>query len=260
MRKLKGLVVDDDLGILETIGDMLAVLDHEYECATSALEARQMLAESRYDYVVLDMEIPAKYGGTPLVRNGQSLLTEIRKMHAKETLPVIVITGRMLDKAEYASELLWNGANDFIAKPFPLTGHTLEASIAKFVAESKSAASSKRPEPVSEWLSRSCKHTTTVWKSTAKDGLTREIVLRSTSKLNRVIDCVYEHYRNKECIHHGDFIDRCGWTDKEYFKRENGKGNPRRGPIKNHLSELRQRLGIRSEFAELGIVFYQPEA
>ncbi len=260
MPQCKALVIDDDLGILETIEDMLAVLNHECECVSSALEARELLERNQYDYVVLDMEIPAKYGGTPMVRNGQSLLSEIRKMHGKEKLPVIVITGRLLDKAEYASDLLWHGANDFIPKPFPLSGHTLEASIAKFVTEAQPHAEPHPAEHDAEWISRSFKASTIVWKATARNGREYELALRSASKLNRVMECIYEHYRKKSCIQHGDFIDRCGWTDDEYFKRENGKVNPRRGPIKNHLSELRQNLGIHSEFANIGIMFYQPEA
>lgn len=262
MQRPKGLVIDDDPLILESVDDILSVLNHEKsDGAKSADEARALLEKNKYDYVILDLEIPTRFGTKADVRFGQMFLNEIRKMYAKNELPVIIITGRLVSRAEYAADIMFAGANDYITKPFPQTGHTLEAAVEKLLAEAKRAEESgsvSSPHGAA-WITRKYMHTTTSWKVTARNGQTYEISLRSSSKQNLVLECIFRHYREKKCISHGDFIDQCGWKDKEYFKRENGKSNPKRGAIKNHLSVIRNALHISCEFIDIGIIFFQPE-
>lgn len=263
MTKPKGLVIDDDSLILESVDDILSILNHEKsDGAQSADEARSLLEKNKYDYVILDLEIPTRFGTKADVRFGQMFLNEIRKLYSKDELPVIIITGRLVSRAEYAADIMFAGANDYITKPFPQTGHTLEAAVEKVLAESKRAKESGIVAPPSgaAWITRKYSPTTTSWTITAMNGKTYEIHLRSKSKQNLVLECIFRHYREKKCIPHGDFVDQCGWTDREYFKKENGKLNPKRGVIKNHLSEIRSSLHMDYEFIDIGIIFNQPEA
>ena len=46
----------------------------------------------------------------------------------------------------------------------------------------------------------------------------------------------------------------CQWTESEYFK----DGSSARGAIKNHLSRLREELGIRIESYDGGFRFFGP--
>ena len=120
MAKYKGLIVDDSKGVRTTVAAMLQILGHDSDAAASVEGARELMAEKQYDYMLLDMEIPLADGGEADTAIGPAFLMEIRRTCRKEVFPIIVITGRMLDKAEFAASLLWNGANDFIPKPFPM--------------------------------------------------------------------------------------------------------------------------------------------
>ena len=147
MAKYKGLIVDDSKGVRTTVAAMLQILGHDSDTAASVEGARELMAEKQYDYMLLDMEIPLADGGEADTAIGPAFLMEIRRTCRKEVFPIIVITGRMLDKAEFAASLLWNGANDFIPKPFPMSGHTLEASILKFLEEAERFKTSN-PQPL----------------------------------------------------------------------------------------------------------------
>ncbi|GEM_PF-313519 len=81
-------------------------------------------------YVLLDLEIPVRCGRPARIPNGQNLLEEIRSMSGLENLPVIVMTAHGLDGPDLAVEVMRGGlATDFIRKPFPPKGDTLEKRI-----------------------------------------------------------------------------------------------------------------------------------
>src|SRR5574344_2887132 len=175
MSKYRGLIIDDSKGVRTTVTAMLNILGHDSDAVASVESARTALSDKQYDYVLLDMEIPVSDGGEADTAIGPAFLMEIRRTHRKEAFPVIVITGRMLDKAEFSASLLWNGANDFIPKPFPLTGHTLEASIQRFLEEAErfKAGNPALPPPPTNavgWLTRSHTEKQNVWKKNKKKG------------------------------------------------------------------------------------------
>ncbi|OQA80205.1 MAG: Transcriptional regulatory protein QseB [Lentisphaerae bacterium ADurb.Bin242] len=258
MQKLKALVIDDDPGILDTIEEKLILLQHECDCVGSVSEAQGKLAANSYDYVILDMEIPIRCAGETSIANGKSFLRELRQKYRKDELPIIFITGRELDKIEHVTEVMWNDANDFITKPFAKSGeHTLEASIRRYTAE---AAGRKNAAPSpDDWLSRTVSGGMVAWKTKARNGKWRECSLRESTIQNRLLECIYEFYRKNPMISHFDIMSKCGWHESEYFKRENGKRTPTRGPVKNHVMKLRTQLGIRAEFSEGGINILRPE-
>lgn len=121
------LVVDDSPDILEDVKDRLESLGHTCDCATCQRDARDHLAQNEYSYVLLDLEIPTRYGKPSRIPNGQSLLREIREMEGHELTPIIVMTSHGHDSPDLAVEVFrGNGATDYLKKPFPDLGHTLE--------------------------------------------------------------------------------------------------------------------------------------
>ncbi len=89
-RKLKVLLVEDNAGLLDTLADILRVMDMEVDSALDAPVAFGLLKERKYDVAVVDMVLP-----------GSSGVDVIRKL--KECCPatrIIVCT------AYYNSELL----------------------------------------------------------------------------------------------------------------------------------------------------------
>ncbi|MFO8013232.1 MAG: response regulator [Phycisphaerae bacterium] len=135
------LVVDDSTEVLDDVKDRLESLGHTCDCVTCLQDARDCLGENRYSYVLLDLEIPVRYGRRSRIANGQNLLREIRGMEGYENLPIIVMTSHGHDSPDLAVEVLrGNGAIDYVKKPFPDKGHTL----AKAVQDALAAAGRSR--------------------------------------------------------------------------------------------------------------------
>jgi CheY-like chemotaxis protein len=124
------LVVDDNPAVLEDIKDRLEALDHTYDCAGCLQDAREYLADNRYSYVLLDLEIPVRYGRPSRISNGQELLREIRSIRYHKETPIIVITAHGHDSPDLVIEVLrCDGASDFVKKPFTDNRHSLERAI-----------------------------------------------------------------------------------------------------------------------------------
>ena len=86
MRKLKILVVDDDLGMRTTYQRLLAKIPlHEVVIASDGKEAYEKICEAdpSFDLVITDFNMP--------VMNGGELATALMKTHPE--IPVIMITG-----------------------------------------------------------------------------------------------------------------------------------------------------------------------
>ena len=124
------LVVDDNQDILDDVKDRLESIGHSCDCASCQDRARELLEHHRYSYILLDLEIPVKYGRKSRIQTGQNLLSEIRKIKGYEAIPVIVMTSHGKDSPQLAVEVMrCNGANDYVIKPFVEDGHTLEKAI-----------------------------------------------------------------------------------------------------------------------------------
>lgn len=127
---LHALVVDDSPDILDDVKDRLESMGHTCDCASCQDKAREYLDSSAYSYVLLDLEIPVKYGRKSRLQNGQNLLSEIRKIKGYESIPVVIMTSHGKDSPHLAVEVMrCNGANDYVVKPFSEKGHTLEKAI-----------------------------------------------------------------------------------------------------------------------------------
>lgn len=124
------LVVDDSQEILDDVKDRLESMGHTCDCATCQDKTRVLLDGNTYSYVLLDLEIPVKYGRPSRLQNGQNLLAEIRKIKGYENIPIVIMTSHGKDSPHLAVEVMRNnGANDYVTKPFVDKGHTLENAI-----------------------------------------------------------------------------------------------------------------------------------
>ncbi|MFO0915265.1 MAG: response regulator [Pirellulales bacterium] len=130
--KPKVLIVEDDERIMESIEDTLVSMEHEHDWVTNQHDARLRLRSSEWDYVLLNLEIPAKANrGEAHTEFGYNLLRDIARIKGKGTVPVIVMTANGWDGLNLAADLYANGASEFIAKPFPTKGRTLASVIRK---------------------------------------------------------------------------------------------------------------------------------
>jgi len=116
----------------------------------SAEDARESLATTAYDLLVLDVNLPGE--------SGLSLLSGLRR--DKKTIPVLLLTAR--DAIHHRVEGLNAGADDYLVKPFDL-----DELLARCAALVRRAQSAGQPvitvsdiafEPASGKLEKSGKH------------------------------------------------------------------------------------------------------
>lgn len=115
--KTIGLIIEDDTGIREVLEDRLDSMGFDFHSVGSQTEAMEHFQKRRYDFVLLDLELPIRFGKPTSTQVGRNLLDQIRADERNETTPVIVITAHGGSGPDLAVELMKNGANDFIHKP-----------------------------------------------------------------------------------------------------------------------------------------------
>ncbi len=105
MRHESILIVDDEPGIRELLGQILGDEGYETEAVSSGEEALQVLEKRLYDLILLDIWLPGL--------NGVEVLKRLNA--GGNDVPVIVISGHA--SAEQAVAAIQAGAHDFLEKP-----------------------------------------------------------------------------------------------------------------------------------------------
>ena len=149
MMQPRALVVDDDQDILEDVQERLRGIQHICVPVACLDDARTRLeANEAFDYVLLDLEIPTRYGKPPMTQQGLNLLSFINQ--TQPALPVVVMTAHGHDSSDLPAEVMRHGrAFDYLRKPFARPGdkhRTLEAA-AKAAYEQRVLALSGPVEP-----------------------------------------------------------------------------------------------------------------
>lgn len=117
MSKTIALVIEDDEEIRNIVVERLDSLGHDSDAVGSQSEARKKIENRRYDYILLDLEIPMRFGRPSDIAIGKNVLAEIRSSENNSTTPVLIATAHGHDEPDLAVELMKGGANDFIKKP-----------------------------------------------------------------------------------------------------------------------------------------------
>lgn len=102
------LVVDDNEMNRDMLSRRLARKGHTVEVAESGLRALEMIEETDFDVVLLDIMMPGI--------DGYETLERIRSDRDSGDLPVIMATAK--DQSEDVVAALKLGANDYVTKPF----------------------------------------------------------------------------------------------------------------------------------------------
>ncbi|MBS3735502.1 MAG: response regulator, partial [Phycisphaerae bacterium] len=122
--EVTALVVEDDLDMRDEIEDGLAVLGHGHHWAQSQQEAYELIQRTHYDYVLVDLEIPARTGrGFAKIEYGKKLISQIQRAKGRGRVPVVVMTAHHMHGLNLARELLIHGAMEFLSKPFGDVGN-----------------------------------------------------------------------------------------------------------------------------------------
>jgi DNA-binding NtrC family response regulator len=92
-------------------------------------KARNSLREKRFDYVLLDLELPLRRGRPASLEAGKNLLRDAIANPLIQRVGFIVVTAFGHDTPDLAVEVMKIGAVDFVRKPY----HGLENAIRDFL-------------------------------------------------------------------------------------------------------------------------------
>jgi|SRR5690349_18519897 len=102
------LVIEDDAILADGLAHSLRSLGHAVDCMSKGDEADRALSAQEYDFVILDIELPAL--------DGFEVLRRLRRR--KSNVPVLILTAR--DSVHDRIQGLDLGADDYITKPFEM--------------------------------------------------------------------------------------------------------------------------------------------
>lgn len=109
MGECRILCVDDDIGMLNTIEDILISAGYAVSLAKSGAQALDLLKKGiDYRLVLLDVDMPEM--------DGYETFRAIRALDAAKDTPIIFLTG--MDGSEFEIKGWEYGAADYITKPF----------------------------------------------------------------------------------------------------------------------------------------------
>lgn len=116
------LVIDDDPITRELLSDILCTIDgYRADVAPNGLVGVEKVKENDYEIIFTDLTMP--------VLNGLGVLKEVQKINPK--LPVVVVTG--MSTIDVAINVMKEGANDFITKPFKI--NTITSTVERILGE-----------------------------------------------------------------------------------------------------------------------------
>lgn len=108
---------------MELTLDLLEFYGYDVIQAEDGIKALERLAESKFDLILLDMQLPKM--------DGLEVLERIKKNPATADIPVIAVTAHaMKGSEEYFVEM---GCVDYISKPIDI--HKFRALIDKYIGE-----------------------------------------------------------------------------------------------------------------------------
>ncbi len=108
IRARRVLVVEDELEIAESLGEILGLDGHKVDLADNGKTALKKIAKTDYDLILMDLRMPKM--------DGPTLYRELEKNHPHLCSRVAVVTGDTLEAA--ASDFLKQTGLRWIEKPF----------------------------------------------------------------------------------------------------------------------------------------------
>ena len=109
---MKILVVEDSPQVAETVMDYLELAGHRVDCAYHGQAALQLLAEQRFDVIIMDVMMP--------VMDGLEATKAIRMLEREDAkkIPIIAMTANAFEEDRKAC--LEAGMNEHIGKPIDI--------------------------------------------------------------------------------------------------------------------------------------------
>ena len=108
MKKAQILVVDDESGVRELVGDVLELEGHQVTLAVDGLDALTKIRKQKFDLLILDLNMPKI--------DGLVLLEKVRS--SGDQTPALLLTARR--EKDEVHQGFRVGADDYVTKPFSI--------------------------------------------------------------------------------------------------------------------------------------------
>lgn len=219
----KVLIVEDDLGIRETLSDLIEFLGFECGEAGNGEEALVILKQIRPDLILTDLMMP--------IMDGIALLRILKQTPEYCAIPVIIITANA--DVESRLESYKYGADSCLVKPFNMTELAYQISsliaLRKNLIKKEVVSLSKVEDHFLQYFNNAlneCIHFTSLYEVARVMNMS---TLELQNKLKRFSDKSFEEYvrifkltKSKALIDSGkcnikEAVDRCGFESLEYF-------------------------------------------
>ena len=102
------LLVEDEPGLVLTLGDRLRAQGHRVDSAADGQTGFEMAAGSAYDLIILDLMLPRK--------TGMEVCRDLRQQGVSTPILMLTARGQTADKVAG----LKTGADDYLTKPFEM--------------------------------------------------------------------------------------------------------------------------------------------
>lgn len=119
------LIIEDNENVREVVEECVADLGHEFHSARSESEALKHLERHRYDYILLDLELPTRFGKPTSADVGRRLLRTIKAHPTNGAAPVLSMSAHFGPQSELGEEMIALGASAWIGKPFDDLGSAI---------------------------------------------------------------------------------------------------------------------------------------
>lgn len=137
MKKAEILVVDDESGVRDLVGDVLGLEGYQVTVAVDGLDALAHIRKQKFDLYVLDINMPKI--------DGLVLLEKVRS--AGDTTPALLLSARR--EKDDIHQGFRIGADDYVTKPFSIEELALRVEAILRRTQSTEASNILRCGPIS---------------------------------------------------------------------------------------------------------------
>ena len=119
------LIIDDNENVREVVEECVADLGHDFHSAGTERDALDLLERHRYDYILLDLELPTRRSKPTSADVGRRLLRTIKAHPKNGAAPVLSMSAHFGPLSDLGEEMVALGASAWIGKPFDELGSAI---------------------------------------------------------------------------------------------------------------------------------------
>ena len=253
-RTIRVLVVDGENNDRDIISRKLKEMGQNCDLACDLETARILFSRFKYDYVILNIELPFAQGEPARVENSKEFLTLIRTRYDRYMLPVVISIPASSRNDGICSMWSYCCRKEITtvfdkASLYEQGKHSLEKAVGLMSAIVRPSSGEKLDED--DWMFNSPdfkNQNYVVWSTISKTGRERIYRLKTETIRARLLECIWKNLRDGDMISYSDLF-KYGktWTYKEFYTESR---DPYHGRLRGHIDVFKKRLGLRIAYIQ----------